>query len=124
MFVWQFERFAADFAVELAKGNQRACKRYRADKDAEEHFNQVDGVHFFGNVAHVDKAVEAHQHRRQAHKAVQQGDEFGHFGHFHFFGFVDAQRRADEHGDDNPAQARNIIGKNGGKQRNRHAGDA
>ena len=105
MFVWQFEWFAADFAVELAKGNQRAGEGYRADKDAEEHFHQVDGVHFFGNVARVNKAVKAHQHCCQANKAVQQGDEFGHFGHFHFFGFVDAQRRANQHGDDNPAQA-------------------
>ena len=65
----------------------------------------MNGVHFFGNVARVNKAIEAHQHRRQAHKAMQQGDKFGHFGHFHFFGFVDARRRADEHGEDNPAQA-------------------
>ena len=68
----------------------------------------MNGVHFFGNAACVNKAVEAHQHRRQAHKAVQQGDELGHFGHFHFFGFIDAQRRANQHG----------------KQRNRHARDA
>ena len=63
----------------------------------------MDGVHIVRNVARLDVAVEADQNRRQADEAVQQGNQFGHFGHFYFFCFVDADCRADEHGDDDPA---------------------
>ena len=121
MFGGQLQRRAADFAVELAERDQRAGKSYGADEDAQIHFDQMDGVHIVRNFAWFDIAIEADQNRRQADEAVQERNQLGHFGHFYFFGFVDADGRANQHGDDDPAQPVGVFGKHGNEQGDRHS---
>ena len=124
MFVRQLQGRTADFAVEFAERYNRTGEGDCADKHAQEHLNQMNGVHTGSNIARFDKAVEAHQYRGQADEAVQQGNQFGHFGHLYFFGFVDTDGGTDAHGENHPEEAGSLFAEYGGKQGNRHAGDA
>ncbi len=77
----------------------------------------------------VQVAVPAHQHRGQADERVQQRDQLGHPGHLDDAGTPQADRGADRHRADQQAHARAVRcggqrERDGGDQRDRHAGDA
>ena len=55
---------------------------------------------------------------------MQHRHQLRHFGHLDLLGQIDADRAADDHGDDDPANVAGIRPQNGGDQRDRHAGDA
>ena len=123
MFARQLQRFAADFAVEFAEGDERAGKGYRADEDADEDFNEMDGVHFRGDVAGGGVAADADEDCGEADEAVQERNQFGHLRHFDFVRLVDTEGGADEHGEDDVAQP-GAVAVEGGDKGDGHADDA
>ena len=80
--------------------------------------------HRFHRRAVIQVAIETDQHRGQANEAVQHRHQFRHFGHLDLLRQIDADRTADDHGDDDPADVAGIRPQNGGEQRDRHTGDA
>ncbi|CCJ98050.1 hypothetical protein BN130_584 [Cronobacter malonaticus 507] len=121
----QHQRFRGDLAAQLAKRHHRAGERHRADENAEEHLSQVN-IDQYRREARlvVQVTVKAHQHRRKAHKAVQNSHQLRHFRHFDTFSKANTDSSADRHRDDYPAHVAGVWPKNGGNQRNRHPRDA
>ena len=124
MAVRQHQRFGRDLPAQLAERHNRPGEGHRTDEDAEEHFGQVD-VHQNRLQARfvVQVAVEAHQHRRQTHEAVQNGNQLRHLGHFNAFRQTNTNRAADDHRHQDPRHVAGVRPKDGGNQRNRHPGD-
>ncbi|CCK14385.1 hypothetical protein BN136_395 [Cronobacter universalis NCTC 9529] len=123
--VRQHQRFRRDLAAQFAKRHHRAGKGHRADEDAEEHFGQMDiDQHRRETRLVVQVAVKAHQHRREAHEAVQNRHQLRHFGHFNAFSKANTDSPADRHRDDYPAHIAGVWPENSGDQRDRHPRDA
>ena len=70
------------------------------------------------------EAADADQHGSETDEAVQQCDQLRHLRHFDFARFLDADGGADEHGDDDVAEAFAAVGINSGDERDGHADDA
>ena len=119
----QHQRFRRNLAAQFAKGHNRAGEGHRTDKDAEEHFRQVN-IHqdLFHTRFVIQVAVKAYQHRGQAHKAVQHGNQLRHFGHFDFLRQANTNRAADNHRQDDPRHVAGIRPENGRQQRDSHPG--
>ena len=98
--------------------------------DAEQALAVQQGGFGAGEVAFdVQVAVPADQHRGQADERVQQRDQLGHAGHLDDAGTPQADRGADRHRADQQADTQrfDVAGqrqRDGGDQRDRHAGDA
>ncbi len=71
----------------------------------------------------VQVAVEAHQHRRQTHEAVQDRHQLRHLGHLNAFRQTNTNRPTDDHRHQDPGNVAGIGSEDGGNQRNRHPGD-
>ena len=123
VFVRQLQRFTADFAVQLAEGDERAGEGHGADEDADEDFNEVDGVHFGGDVAGGGVAADADQDGGEADEAVQERDQLRHLCHFDFARFVDADGGTNHHRQQDVTESC-AVAVEGGDECDCHADDA
>ncbi len=124
MTVRQHQRLRRDFAAQFTKRYDRSSESDCANKDTEEDFGQMDiHQHRRQTGVMVQIAVKANQYRRQAHETVQNRDQLRHLGHLNFFRHADANRAANNHGDQNPCHVAGIRPKNGRQQRDRHPGN-
>ena len=85
----QHQRLAGNLSVQLAKSNNRARKRQATNEYAKEDFDLVNQALISGceiqlMIAVHQPVTQAHQHRRQPHKAVQDRDQLRHRSHFDF----------------------------------------
>ncbi len=123
----QDQRVAADAARQLAERDHRAGEGHRADQDAEVGLDVVDGQ-FDAQVvlepARVHEVGETHRHRRQAHQAVQDGDQLGHLGHLHPARGPQPDGAAHHQGADQQGVLCGDEAEHRGGQRDRHADDA
>ncbi len=122
--VRQHQRLRGNFPTQFAKRYNRPGEGDRTDKDAEEHFGQMDIDQNRLQARFVIQiAVKAYQYGRQAHEAVQDRHQFRHFGHFDFLRQMDADGTTNHHSDDNPSHVAGFRPEDGRHQRNRHTGD-
>lgn len=102
----QQQRLAADLAVELAKGDERARERDSTDQDTDIDFHLVDG---FLYALQLDRGVhitgKPHEAGRQAHQAVHERDQLGHLGHLDDLGGVQADAAANHQCTNDPCDA-------------------
>ena len=68
----------------------------------------------------IDEAVEAHQHCRHTHEAVQHGHQLGHLGHLDLECQTHADGTADHHGQDAPVNTTGLRVEYGGEQGDSH----
>ena len=123
----QQHRLAVDLARQLAEGDHRAREGHRADQDPDVDLELVDGLLGTGELDRgVDVARVADEARGEADQAVHQRDELGHLRHLHGARGVEADAAADDHGPDDPGQARHRDARTEDRRQHgdRHADDA
>jgi len=143
----QLVRLAADLAGQLAEGNHRAGEGHRADEDSEHHFDLQEGqlrrrlarqrrreggqpIQGDTGLLHRQHAgalhvgVPADEHRRQADEAMQRRHQLRHLGHFDLARQPGADRGADQHHRNQPAEAADIRPQRRERHGDRHADDA
>ena len=125
MAIGQHQRLRGNFAAQFTKRHHRTGEGDCTDEDAEEHFGQMD---IDQNLLHpgfmLQVAVKTHQHRRQAHEAVQDSHQLRHLGHLDLFRQTNTDRPADHHREDDPTDVAGVRPQNRGDQGDSHPGDA
>ncbi|MNP05474.1 hypothetical protein D3C76_974290 [compost metagenome] len=94
----------------------RSQGRIQVGADGDDHLSGRRGVQ-------VDEAVEAHQHRRHAHEAVQHGHQLGHLGHLDLERQAHADGATDDHGQDDPVHTTGFRVEHGREQGDGHPRD-
>ncbi len=124
MAVRQHQRLRGDLTAQLTEGDDRAGEGHRTDKDAEEHFGQVNiHQHRVHTGFVIQVAVKAHQNRRQADEAVQDRYQLRHFGHLNALSQTDTDSATDDHRHQDPRHVAGVRPEDGGNQGDRHPGN-
>jgi hypothetical protein len=76
----ELDGLAADEALELAEGDDRAGAGDGADDDTRREFAHEDGVEGIGGGL-VEEGADGHQDGGHAHEAVERGDQLRHGRH-------------------------------------------